>query len=609
MTDAPQRISLGALALILCLALPMGVLSLTSGTTTGEQVDASESIFVGRVASLQQVDEPRSTVVKFDVDRVVAGEPVGREFLIRTEGARVLGVGDVVLALIDLEDGARSLLGSYRLDKSRTTGEWEVVTPVTGMGAQGIVGGDRYNPIPLPLMERAVLERLALAEGRPAPVAVAGDPGEGEPENTVSDDPFEPNDTIDTATPIIIGNPSFLTGEPTLLTSLTLTAGDVDFFEFDAGALLNLFAKTLEADPNTVPDTVLGVFDPSGEMIAFNDDALADPDTQPPFSALVVPTDEKGVYSVAVAGAPDDTFIGDVSNERGSYQLSIELQIGSYIWNGVDLIAGISPDGTFIEQFIGLRQQDEDDVLTQGVPADGWGVRLDISGGGIPGGATTIFGGAGDQLADPGFTHPTVPLSFDLTEFDGVNGLNRRGASESDAVVTYQLPGLDVEGVQVTHRYTISLDARQIAGELDLVVRSSQQVDDFAFARVLDFDLFGDGSDTFVWNFDPASPVKAFPVDAATTVADVTPPANGTGSIMGDRQAALLIEPDPVVTGKTTYPIAFALVSGFNTETDAQDEAQRALQAKGITTYVIASDVDPATGLYSAVGAGLADAR
>lgn len=605
MTDARQRISLGALALILCLALPMGVLSLSSGTTTGEQVDVAELIFVGRVAALQQVDEPRSVVVRFDVDRVLVGEPVGREFLLRSEGARVLGVGDVVLALIDLDEGVRTLLGAYRLDKSRATGGWEVVTPVTGMAAQGVVGGDYYNPIPVPLMEQAIRDRLASAGGVMAPVAP---PIEGEPETTVNPDPFEPNETIDAATPIHIGNPTFLTGTPTLITALTLTAGDVDFFEFNAGELLNLFAKTLQSDPNTIPDTVLGVFDPNGTLVAFNDDALGDPDTSAPFSALVVPTDQPGVYSIAVAGAPDDTFAGGVSAERGSYQLSIELQIGSYIWNGLDLIAGVSPDGTFIEQFIGLLEKGDPDVLLQGVPADGWGVHFDVSGAGVPGGLTTIFGGAGDQLADPGFTHPTLPLAFDLSDFMGPNGINRRGASEASAIVPYTLPGLPQEGVSVTHRYTMALDARQIVGEIDLVVRSSQQVDDLAFARVLDIDLFGDGSDTFIWTFDPSRPVKAFPVDSATTVGDVVAPAQAMGSILGDRQAALLIEPDPVVLGKSTYPVAFTLVSGFNTETEAQDEAARALMAKGITTYVIASDVDPNTGLFTAFGAGLADA-
>ncbi|MFT7464506.1 MAG: hypothetical protein ACI9EF_002862, partial [Pseudohongiellaceae bacterium] len=73
MSVTRQRISLGALALVLCLAFPMGVLSLFSPATTGDQVDAAHSILVARVEAMQVLPLDNRTVLELEVDHVVAG--------------------------------------------------------------------------------------------------------------------------------------------------------------------------------------------------------------------------------------------------------------------------------------------------------------------------------------------------------------------------------------------------------------------------------------------------------------------------------------------------------------------------------------------------------
>jgi hypothetical protein len=73
MNASHHRVSLGALALLMCLALPAGLLSLFAESTTGEQVDQSELIVVARVASLQAIPDPQRTAVEFAVSDVIWG--------------------------------------------------------------------------------------------------------------------------------------------------------------------------------------------------------------------------------------------------------------------------------------------------------------------------------------------------------------------------------------------------------------------------------------------------------------------------------------------------------------------------------------------------------
>ena len=58
MNASRHRVSLGAVALLLCLALPSGLLSLLAESTTGEQVDRADLVIAGRVASLQDIADP-----------------------------------------------------------------------------------------------------------------------------------------------------------------------------------------------------------------------------------------------------------------------------------------------------------------------------------------------------------------------------------------------------------------------------------------------------------------------------------------------------------------------------------------------------------------------
>ncbi|HTG97594.1 MAG TPA: hypothetical protein VL982_09115, partial [Burkholderiales bacterium] len=70
----PQpRLSFGALALVVSLALPVGFLSLVARSTTGEQVDAADLVVVARVSALQFVDDPPRTIVELAIDRAIVG--------------------------------------------------------------------------------------------------------------------------------------------------------------------------------------------------------------------------------------------------------------------------------------------------------------------------------------------------------------------------------------------------------------------------------------------------------------------------------------------------------------------------------------------------------
>ena len=87
-------------------------------------------------------------------------------------------------------------------------------------------------------------------------------------------------------------------------------------------------------------------------------------------------------------------------------------------------------------------------------------------------------------------------------------------------------------------------------------------------------------------------------------------PALPDGAV-GDYQMALVIDHGDVAGDSgfqetITYPAAFTLVSGFASETAAKDAAVAELEAEGMTTWVVAVDQDPASGLYTAFGAGLA---
>jgi len=609
MNVSRHRVSLGALALIMCLALPAGLLSFFSDITTGEQVDASDVIVAGRVASIQVVDSPQTTLVEFAVDHPIWGEVHAHSINVSVAGRVPVEVGDQVVAMISRRPSA--LLGLYQVQKHPRTLENQVVTPVTGMAAQGVTGGDSLNPIPLTVFEAAIhLRRSQNPNGlgtRPSALPVVPQSGS---EAQVGPDADEPNNTLATATPVTgLGLPTLLTGNPTVLTGLTLTANDVDFFAFDAGALQVLHASTLApATGLDVPDTFMGLFDAtSGKLLAFNDDG----DGAGKLSKLDIPIESSGPYAVAVESAPDSNqdFTGDEGVTTGSYSLALELELGSYLWNQLDLIMGVSPDGTFIEDQIGFKEIGGQDVLTAGVPADGWALDYDVSG--TPTGATHVYGGAGSQLTDPGFTNSLLPLAFELGPFQDGAGFNRRGFANASSIVTFDNTGAPAPGVITTFQYTVSANARTVIGDIALQMGNHAQVSDLLFTRVMDVDLFGTGPDQFFWSFSPTSKLQAFAVDTATNVGNITPPAQPFGNATGDMQAAMVIKHGNS-TGAgysdiTHYRTAFTLVKGFSTAQQALNNAVRNLRDAGIDTWVVAVDQDPATELFAAFGTGLGD--
>ena len=587
MKPMQHRISLGALALIVSLALPAGLLSLFSSVTTGEEIDAADTIVVARVASLQAVDHPQSTILTLDVEQKVLGAGSDHVMHLTVAGHPPLAVGDHVLALFD----GGSLLGTYQMHKDPATLDYAVTSPVTGLGAQGI--DHEAQNVPMPVLAAAIQARRGVSVDN----GMIDDQGGDDTYAIVGPDAFEPNDDLASATPVVLDLPKPVTGMPTIITGLTIAPEtDVDYFSFEGSGLALLHAETLDAGTADTPDTFMGVFDAnSGSLLAFDDDS-----GDGSFSKIVVPLEMPGDFAVAVESAPDSLldFDGDEGTTTGDYELSLELELGSYLWNSDDLIMGVSADGTFIEDLIGFKEVEGDDTLLVGVPADGWGVEYDAT---SPAGATHVFGGSGDQLTDPGFTSPLFPISFALGPFIDSNGFNRRGTGEAASVVSFS--SSPAEGVGVTLTYEVPRSSPTASGTITLQKTGSSDITNLTFTRVLDVDLFGTGADTFHWTFDPASPIKAFPVDVASNVSNAIRPGASSGSQTDDLQSALSI--DHGDGPQATYLTGFTYVRGHATEMDALMDAQRRLREIGLTTMVVAVDVDPDTGLYAAFGTGL----
>ncbi len=605
MNVSQHRVSLGALALLLCLALPAGLLSLFSETTTGEQVDRANLIFAARVASLQDIAEPESTAIEFQVNDVLWGELRSASVHVTVPGGAPVAVGDSVVAY--LTQRPAELLGVSVLHKNPRSLGWEIISPVTGMREQGLAGGGPFDPIQLSHFEAAV----ALRKGQAPRGGTGGTPGGGgardsQEEGSLGPDAYEPNDTLATATQLTgLYPPALLTGNPLLVTGLTIfPVDDVDFFSFYAGALTVLHAETQGVTGLPAPDTLMGMFDsPAGNLLAWDDDG-----GEGSLSKFSVPVEQNGTYAVAVESAPDSNldFAGDEGITTGSYSLSLELELGSYLWNQLDLIMGVSPDGSFIEDFIGFKEIGGTDLLLVGVPADGWALQFDVTN--APLGVTHVYGGGGDQLSDPGFTHPLLPQFFELGSYEDVAGFNRRGFAEARSLVNQAPAGKNPRGLQATFRYTIPVGARTVLGDIELAEVAHGQVTDALFTRVMDMDLFGAGADQFFWSFSASSPLKAFAVDTATHVGNVVPPAVTFGNATGDMQAAVMVEAGDFGVGQTLLVrTAFTWTEGFASASLALNDAIRRLREAGVDTWVVAVDLDPATGLYAAFGTGLGD--
>jgi hypothetical protein len=127
---------------------------------------------------------------------------------------------------------------------------------------------------------------------------------------------FEPNGTIPTANPM-----------PPLIAGATanegaLVTGDVDYFFLPIAAGTFVTGSVYDFTPVGGPamDTLLGVFDPGGLLLGFDDD-------EGPFfnSGLAFVAPATGVYTFAVSGFGDPDFDGIGHTAVGPYRLVVSV--------------------------------------------------------------------------------------------------------------------------------------------------------------------------------------------------------------------------------------------------------------------------------------------
>lgn len=597
-TNATPRF-FGPLAVILALALPAGLMSALSPTSTGELVDAADDIIIARVESLLQLEEPDRTVLKLEVERNVLGAIAPGDLVRTLEGRTRLRAGDTAVFLFS--EDSDGILGHLHLVKSGLGRGYEIVTPVTGMASQGL---PHHGPaLPVADFVSAVLLRRGLAGasgGAPqyaiGPPSVTGIPA----------DAFEPNDTQGTASPLSLG----ALGDTTSVTGLTLTRDDVDFFAFtEPLPLIKVVAETMAPPPGTATtDTYLGLFDGGGNLIGADDDGA----NSGRFSKLEVPVIGGGDFAVAVAPFADTDFDGSGGNvdAPGPYDLAVQRLLGNYIWNGVDFVAGFSADGSLGDDGVGYRPVGGADTIAF-ESFDGWGLEYFVDR--MPSGVTAIaFGGGGEFWIDPGFTNTLVNQDFEFAGVVDSNGNNRRGFGRSATVVAHEIS--PIKGVGVDHEYTWSLGSDTLKGEITIRVPLLQNIDDVVYERVIDVNLFGETDNEFHWSFDDDADVQCFAVDTATTVGGIPLPVDEVaGPVAGNQQFALRIDHGTgglEVDGRfgfTRYPAAFTMVLGFGSAADAKAAAQKTLERCGMSTWVIAVEQDPDTGDFGAFGVGLGE--
>ncbi|TWT86756.1 hypothetical protein Mal64_35860 [Pseudobythopirellula maris] len=107
---------------------------------------------------------------------------------------------------------------------------------------------------------------------------------------------------------------------------------DVDFYRFTGLPPGARFSATTSAGEGGEPDTALGLFNDSGELVGFNDDLSE----ETLFSQLEGRTNASGEAVLAVTGYDDLDFEG-AHDEGGGYELAIEIlgPSGDYNDNGV----------------------------------------------------------------------------------------------------------------------------------------------------------------------------------------------------------------------------------------------------------------------------------
>ncbi|GJM21716.1 MAG: hypothetical protein DHS20C15_16310 [Planctomycetota bacterium] len=575
----------------------MGLLSLFAPASASDQLESADAVVFARVSAVQVSSHDDLSHVALLVQDRLIGERVGLMQRFELPGKTALRAGDHVLALINSD--TRELLGTYQVDK--VDGAYVVVESVLGFGGEGLSDQPGQG---LEQVVNAFKVRLGMidADDTLGEVPVDEEISEGS-----AGDYLEPNNDMANASPAFLRPPAAVTGlNPLMLTGLSITPGDVDFFSFNAPGSTILHAETRipEGATATNLDTLMGFFDgTTSALVAVDDDSAAGKS-----SRLILPIERMGThpYFLAVESAPDSAldFTGSEGTTSGLYELQLELETATYIGNSTDQILGISEDGTFIEDFIGYREVFGEDVLLVGVPGDGWGLTYDIE---LPSGLTSVFGGSGDFLSPPNFNQSVRNLGFSFGHYTDENGTNRAGRHDSSSFVPYLDESGD--GATVRQRYTIGLNQTVVQEAIALKFSGSSRVENMEFSRLLDVDMFGEDGDTFYWSFPANSRVKAFPVSTGAKLGSITAPAEMSGSMSGDLQAVITAGtlPGQQLQANASFRAwaYFTMVLDFATEDDAVQSAAQNLIASGAGAWVVAVDADPETGLFTAFGIGV----
>ncbi len=163
-------------------------------------------------------------------------------------------------------------------------------------------------------------------------------------------DEFEPNDTLPAAgarhsSRDLVTLP-FNTADR--YTAIEPLGGDVDFYRFRAKAGEILAVETL---PGSIMDTMIGLFDEAGNLIALDDDGGVGGAGALSRLLVLVPAD--GIYAVGVTTWPDFDFTG-AGSDFGRYVLNISTYTGTILSVGDDDAVEI-PLSTFRFPFQGKR--------------------------------------------------------------------------------------------------------------------------------------------------------------------------------------------------------------------------------------------------------------
>ena len=158
-------------------------------------------------------------------------------------------------------------------------------------------------------------------------------------------DVFENNNSIGTAAAVTA---PFNTAPNSMFTEISPSAGDVDFFSFEAEAGQYLIAEVARGQI----DSILGIFDATGVLIAFNDDANG------LLSRIEGGLPYTGTYYLAVSYFTDFGFDGSGPGQgapfdEGRYVLDLQVLDGIPLTLGDDASVELSGFG-FVIPFAGV---------------------------------------------------------------------------------------------------------------------------------------------------------------------------------------------------------------------------------------------------------------